>query len=151
MIREYKDYLADIIDAIDKIELFVKSMKFETFEKDAKTTFAVIRAFEIMGEAVKKIPSSVRNKHKNLPWKEMAGMRDKLIHEYFGIKPRVVWKTIKQDLPTRKLLTSFVPIFLNFLDGIGTVQFHLKNMEKLDVISSLLCRNFHPNFPFKFR
>ncbi len=102
MIREYKDYLVDIIDAIEKAESFVKGMNFESFEKDAKTTFAVIRAFEVMGEAVKKIPSSVRNKHKNLPWKEMAGMRDKLIHEYFGIKPRVVWKTIKRDLPKIK-------------------------------------------------
>lgn len=103
MTREYKDYLVDIIDAIEKSELFVKGMSFEAFEKDVKTTYAVIRAFEIMGEAVKRIPSSVRNKHKNIPWKEMAGMRDKLIHEYFGIKPRVVWKTIKQDLPKLKL------------------------------------------------
>ena len=102
MIREYKDYLVDIIDAIEKAEFFIKGMSFEAFENDAKTTFAIIRAFEIMGEAVKKIPSSVRNKHKNIPWKEMAGMRDKLIHEYFGVKPRVVWKTIKQDLPKVK-------------------------------------------------
>ncbi len=102
MIREYKDYLVDIIDAIDKAESFVKGMTAETFEKDAKTIFAVVRAFEIMGEAVKRIPSSVRNKYKNVPWKEMAGMRDKLIHEYFGVKPRVVWKTIKQDLPIIK-------------------------------------------------
>ncbi len=102
MIREYKDYLVDIIDAIEKIELFVKGMNLAAFEKDAKTIFAVVRAFEIMGEAVKKIPSSIRNKHKDIPWKEMAGMRDKLIHEYFGIKPRVVWKTIKHDLPDIK-------------------------------------------------
>lgn len=102
MIREYRDYVVDILDAINKAESFVKGMKFETFEKDAKTTFAVIRAFEIMGEAVGKIPSSVRSKYKEIPWKEMAGMRNKLIHEYFGIKPRVVWKTIKQDLPKIK-------------------------------------------------
>ena len=102
MIREYKDFIVDIIDAIDKAESFVNGMKFEVFEKDVKTSFAVIRAFEIMGEAVGKIPSSVRNKHKEIPWKEMAGMRHKLIHEYFGVKPRVVWKTIKQDLPKVK-------------------------------------------------
>jgi len=96
MIREYKDYLADIIDAIDKSEMFVKNLRFEDFEKDIKTVYAVIRAFEIMGEAVKKIPASVRNKYKNIPWKEMAGMRDKLIHEYFGIKPRVVWKLLSK-------------------------------------------------------
>ncbi len=102
MIREYKDYLVDILGAINKAELFIKGINFETFEKDDKTTFAVIRAFEIMGEAVGKIPSSVRQKHKNIPWLEMAGMRNKLIHEYFGVKPRVVWKTIKQDLPKIK-------------------------------------------------
>ena len=102
MIREYGDYVVDIIGAIDKAESFVKGMNFEAFEKDAKTSFAVIRAFEIMGEAVSKIPSNVRNKYKDIPWKEMAGMRNKLIHEYFGIKPRVVWKTIKQDLPKIK-------------------------------------------------
>ena len=102
MIREYKDYVVDMIDAVEKAESFVKGMNFESFEKDAKTMFAVIRAFEIMGEAVKNIPASVRNKYKAVPWKEMAGMRDKLIHEYFGIKPRVVWKTIKQDLPKIK-------------------------------------------------
>ena len=102
MIREYKDCVLDIIDAIDKAEFFIMGMKFEVFEKDIKTNFAVIRAFEIMGEAVTKVPSSVRNKYKDIPWKEMAGMRNKLIHENFGVKPRVVWKTIKQDLPKIK-------------------------------------------------
>lgn len=81
MIREYKDYIVDIIDAIDKAEFFIKGLTAERFEKDEKTLYAVIRAFEIIGEAVKKVPSSVRNKHKSIPWKEMAGMRDKLIHE----------------------------------------------------------------------
>ncbi len=106
MTREYLDYLKDIIDAINKVDAFVAGMTFETFEKDAKTNFAVIRAFEIIGEAVKNIPSSVRARHKNIPWKEMAGMREKLIHEYFGIKPRVIWKTIKEDLPTVKPLLN---------------------------------------------
>ena len=113
MMREYKDYVADIIDAIEKSESFIKGMSFEAFEKDVKTAFAVIRAFEIMGEAAKKIPSSVRNKHKHIPWKEIAGMRDKLIHEYFGVKPRVVWKTIKQDLPKIK------PYLQSMLDAIS--------------------------------
>ncbi|MBF0484362.1 MAG: DUF86 domain-containing protein [Candidatus Omnitrophica bacterium] len=103
MIRQYKDYVEDIISSIEKIENFVKGMAFEKFEKDDKTVFAVIRGLEIIGEAVKKIPSDIKSKHKSIPWKEMAGMRDKLIHEYFGIKPRVVWKTIKEDLPLLKI------------------------------------------------
>jgi uncharacterized protein with HEPN domain len=113
MIRQYRDYLLDIIDAIEKVESFTKGMTFEIFEKDTKTSFAVIRAFEIVGEAVTKIPSGIRNKHKNIPWKEMSGMRNKLIHEYFGIKPRVVWKTIKQDLPKVK---PYLQAILNDLE-----------------------------------
>jgi len=104
MRREYQDYLSDLIEAIDKIEQFVGSMTYEKFGKDEKTIFAVIRALEIMGEAAKKIPSGIRVKYKNIPWKQIAGMRDKLIHEYFGINTKVIWKTVKEDVPMVKPL-----------------------------------------------
>lgn len=104
MRREYKDYLMDLIDAIDKIEQFTKSITFENFEKDEKTIFAVIRALEIMGEAAKKIPPGTRAKYKHIPWKQIAGMRDKLIHEYFGVNTKVIWKTVKKDIPLVKPL-----------------------------------------------
>lgn len=102
MKREYKDYLEDIIDSIEKIEEFTKGKSLKYFNKDYKTFFAVIRALEIIGEAAKKIPNDVRNKYKEIPWSKMAGMRDKLIHEYFGVNKKVVWKTIKKDVPAIK-------------------------------------------------
>lgn len=106
--REYKDYLVDIIDAINRVEKFVGDTRFDDFEKDDKTVFAVIRALEIMGEAVKKIPASVKNKHKQIPWQKIAGMRDKLIHEYFGVNTKVLWQTVKEDIPDIKPLMEQV-------------------------------------------
>ena len=73
-------------------------MGFEHFEADDKTIFAVIRGLEIIGEAVKQLPSDVRNINKNIPWTSIAGMRDKLIHAYFGVTLEVVWQTIQHDL-----------------------------------------------------
>ena len=104
MKKEFLDYLDDIVDAMNKVEDFTKDMKYEEFTEDDKTTFAVIRALEIIGEAVKKMPPSIKKQHPQIPWKDMAGMRDKLIHEYFGVKTKVVWETIKQDIPPLKPL-----------------------------------------------
>jgi uncharacterized protein with HEPN domain len=93
------DYLEDILDAITKSQLFVRGMAKEKFFQDDKTAFAVIRALEIIGEAAKKIPEDTRCKYPDLPWREMAGMRDKLIHDYIGVNLEVVWKTVFEDLP----------------------------------------------------
>jgi uncharacterized protein with HEPN domain len=97
--REYTDYLNDILDSIDRTEQFIKGMDFKQFSSDFKTMFAVIRALEIIGEASKKIPESVKQQNPELPWREMAGIRDKLIHEYFGSNTEVIWKTVNEDLP----------------------------------------------------
>ena len=102
MKREYRDYVRDILEAINKAEEFVSGMKFQDFEKDDKTLFAVIRALGIIGEAVKNIPDSLRVPYKSIPWKEISGMRDKLVHEYFGVNEKVVWNTVKEDLPLLK-------------------------------------------------
>lgn len=67
--------------------------------QDIKTIFATLRALEIIGEATKKVPGAVKNNYPNVPWREMAGIRDKLIHDYFGVDMKVVWKTIKKDIP----------------------------------------------------
>ena len=97
--RIYADYLEDILDAITKVAKFIEGMTFDQFSADDKTTFAVIRALEIIGEATKQIPEQVRNSYSKLPWREMAGIRDKLIHDYFGVNIKVVWKTATEDLP----------------------------------------------------
>ena len=106
--RDYRDYLKDILDSINDIESFIRGMSFEEFKRDKKTTYAVVRSIEVIGEATKKIPKALKDKHKEIPWKKMAGMRDKLIHEYFGIDVEILWKTIKEDLPPLKPLIEEV-------------------------------------------
>jgi uncharacterized protein with HEPN domain len=100
--REYRDYLQDIIDSINDIEAFTSGMDFESFMKDKKTVNAVVRSIEVVGEATKRIPKSIRDKHPAVPWRKMAGMRDKLIHEYFGVDLEILWKTTKEDIPSLK-------------------------------------------------
>lgn len=106
--RNFTDYLRDILDAIEKVETFTQGMDYEQFVKDEKTVFAVIRALEIIGEASKNIPNSVKDRHPSLPWRDMAGIRDKLIHEYFGVNMAVIWNTVKRDIPSLKPLITEV-------------------------------------------
>jgi uncharacterized protein with HEPN domain len=103
MVREYSDYIQDIIDAINNAEKFTSSLTYDDFREDIKTAFAVVRVLEIIGEAAKSIPESLRTQYPAIPWKEMTGMRDKLIHEYFGVNYEVVWDTVKMELPELKL------------------------------------------------
>ncbi len=96
--RNYRIYLKDIFNALESIEKFIQEMNFEEFKKDDKTSSAVIRKFEIIGEAAKNISEGLKQKYPRVPWKEMAGMRDKLIHFYFGVDYKLVWMTIKERL-----------------------------------------------------
>lgn len=80
----------------------MKGLNYDEFFKDTKTIYAVTRALEIIGEAAKKIPDETREKYPNIPWKKMAGMRDKIIHEYFGVRLELIWETIKKDIPRIK-------------------------------------------------
>lgn len=97
--REYTDYLRDILDAAGKALEFVGGMDYERFRNDDKTQFAVTRALTIIGEAAKKVPKSVQSRHPEVPWKDMAGMRDMVTHEYFRVDLRRVFETVKRDLP----------------------------------------------------
>ena len=74
------------------------------FIHDLKTIYATRKAIEIIGEATKKIPSSITDKYKDIPWREIAGMRDVLVHDYFGVDLNVLWKTVQQDIPELKMM-----------------------------------------------
>jgi uncharacterized protein with HEPN domain len=100
--RHYKLYLRDIIEAMESIEQFIEGMDFEEFNQDDMISSAVIRKLEIIGEATKGIPERIRQKYPQIPWRDMAGMRDKLIHFYFGIDHKLVWQTVKNDMPPIK-------------------------------------------------
>jgi len=102
MKRDYNFYIKDILQSILQIDTFIEGMRYEEFLKDDKTASAVIRKLEIIGEAAKHIPIRLRQKHPELPWTEMARMRDKLIHGYFGVDHQIVWKVVKERLPEVK-------------------------------------------------
>ena len=99
MRRVYRDYILDILSSIREVEEFTRGMNFEDFVKDKKTVNAVIRSLEVMGEAAKKIPPEIRDKYPEVPWKYIAGMRDKLIHEYHSVDLEIVWEVIRREIP----------------------------------------------------
>jgi len=113
MKRDYKLYIKDILDCIEKIEEFVRGMSFDEFVKDDKTNSAVVRKLEIIGEATKSIPNSISEKYEEIPWKDMAKMRDKIIHFYFGVDYEIVWKVTKERLPEVKPLMGRILEDLN--------------------------------------
>ena len=95
-------YLKHILDAILNVEKFIEGINKETFLGNVEKQYAVLRGLEIIGEAVKNLSEELKEKHPNIPWKEIAGMRDKLIHQYFGVNLDLVWETINTKLPELK-------------------------------------------------
>lgn len=102
MKRNFEIYLNDILDNIEKGESFVSGMSYSQFQQDSKSSYALLRCIEIIGEAVKHLPPSLRKKYPEIPWKDIAGMRDKVIHFYFGLDLKTVWLVVKEDFPRLK-------------------------------------------------
>jgi uncharacterized protein with HEPN domain len=100
--REPHLYLQDIKDSVANIEEYTKDLTFDYFEKDHKTVDAVVRNLSIIGEAVKNLPEEIKLQYPDIPWHEIMGMRNKVIHEYFAVIEDTLWKTIKEDLPVFK-------------------------------------------------
>jgi uncharacterized protein with HEPN domain len=97
--RDWCDYLENICKAARKALDFTEGVGYEEFLADDKTVYAVVRALEIVGEATKRIPQDVHNSYPDIPWRSMAGIRDKLIHDYVNVSLEVVWRTLNEDLP----------------------------------------------------
>jgi hypothetical protein len=114
MTREWKLFVQDILNAIIHVQEFVGHMSFEEFMADEKTRSAVVFKIENIGEASKNIPRAAKLKYKEIPWADMAGMRNKIAHFYFGIDYEIVWRVVKDDLrllepSIRKMLSDITP------------------------------------------
>lgn len=101
--KDEKVFLQNILEAIEKIESYTTSGK-EEFMKSTLIQDAVIRNLEIIGEATKNISQDIRDKNNKIPWKQMAGLRDVLIHDYMGISLKIVWNVVQNELPTLKIM-----------------------------------------------
>lgn len=104
--REFRDYIEDIFQAIEDVETFIKGMNYKDFFNDRKTVHAVVRCIEIIGEAAKNIPKTIKDKSPDIAWSEIVGMRNKIAHEYFGVNYRIVWRTARHYLPKLKTQLS---------------------------------------------
>ncbi|MBD2162701.1 DUF86 domain-containing protein [Limnothrix sp. FACHB-1083] len=101
--RGDRERLMDILEAIDRAITYTANMSYEDFLGDAKTQDATIRALEILGEASKEVSEPIKAQYPTIPWRSIAGQRDKLIHHYFGVNLDIVWETITLDLPNFRL------------------------------------------------
>lgn len=103
-----EDYLQDILDAVAAIEQFTSKIDFAAFSQNLEKIFAVSRAIEIIGEPIKWIPDSIRSQYPDIPWRDIARMRDKLIHDYFNTDVEIIWKAVEEDIPQLKIKISRV-------------------------------------------
>ncbi|MEM9808938.1 MAG: DUF86 domain-containing protein [Cyanobacteria bacterium P01_D01_bin.56] len=110
--RDVRDYLQDILHYIATAERLIDDMTFEEFEEDEKTVLALTRAVEIVGEAAKQIPMSLREQYPAVSWKQLVGMRDRLAHAYFSIDLDILWNAAQHVLPT------FTPTIQTMLEQI---------------------------------
>ena len=101
-IRRDIDFLLDIQDAVGRALEYTHGMTWEEYLQERKTQDAVVRNLEVLGEATKSLSDEFRTRYPSLPWRDMSGTRDRLIHHYFGINQEIVWQIVQQDLPVLK-------------------------------------------------
>jgi len=104
--KDDRIYIEHILQSIEKIQSYISGKDQETFSNDSITQDAVVRQLEIIGEATKRISKELRNKNSDVPWDDMAGMRDVLIHDYIDVDLNIVWKTASQSIPGLKALLN---------------------------------------------
>jgi uncharacterized protein with HEPN domain len=97
--RRDMDYILDIFDAVQRILVYTAGSGWDDYIADFKTQDAVVRNLEIIGEATKNVSDDLRSQYPQIPWKDMAGTRDRLVHHYFGVNQEIVWQIVQQDLP----------------------------------------------------
>lgn len=102
MKRSVEIYIKDIIEYMERAENHIKNFQLDQFLKDDKTCDAVIRCIEVIGEAAKNIPEEIRISNPSISWRDLAGMRDKIIHSYFTVDFETVWLVVKEDIPRLK-------------------------------------------------
>ena len=111
MLRDWKLRIEDILEAISKIFRYTEGMDYERFAADELRVDAVLRNFTVIGEATRHIPDEITSKYPEVPWDKMRGMRNIVVHEYFGVSLRIIWDTIQEDLP------PLVPLLEKILEG----------------------------------
>lgn len=111
--RRDLDYLADIQEAIHRILAYTQGMSWVDFLEDHRTQDAIVRNIEVIGEAAKNLSNDLRRQYPHIPWKDMAGARDRLIHHYFGVNNEIVWQIVQKDLP------ALLPQIQTILDASG--------------------------------
>ncbi len=101
--RNDVELIQDIFESINRIIPYTENINYEQFKKDLKTQDAVVRNIEIMGEAVKSLSEKIKSQHSEIPWKNIAGTRDKLIHDYFGVNIDIIWNIVLNEIPNLQL------------------------------------------------
>jgi len=107
--RDWRLRLEDILDAIAKIQTYIEGMSFEEFTADTKTLDAIIRNLTIIGEAARHVPAEIQERYRDVPWREMQGMRNIVVHEYHGVSPFIIWRTATYNLlPLPEMLNAIL-------------------------------------------
>jgi uncharacterized protein with HEPN domain len=104
--RPVSQVFQDILETITYLEIFTDGVDFEEFEDNPEKLFAVVKAIEIIGEAIKKVPAEIRSQYPEIPWQDIARMRDFLVHRYWRIDSRVVWSTVQEGIPLLKTVIA---------------------------------------------